>query len=386
MKITMKKPQWLQHLKGSQKLLGLVALVGVLLIMMSPEFVALGLLGDAAFFDMLVLVLTLQMHQLIVRVWQRCVALVTRGAWAFQVLTSVTRSLFQRVSSAVWLRLFRRLPIDSPRRHEHTKACPTIFPTMKTKTSIQLIAIVFLFGTVAGHAQSSAKGTVLIKEDFSGGEKRAQPQQWGGGLTWSIPETWEIRDGVIACIFDGKAHPGKAHGRSLDPRFKAHNVRVSYRIKFEGEDAKLAMLINATFKPGKPDGVLWHIGDVVTRITKPEARDDVSIGERDFTRDVNHPALKGRKLDPAVLEKPEGTYGSVYGIPGASTNKKIGLITGQWYQFVVESIGTKWTLWVDGKETLSLDLKRSDVEKETVNFIGFGPFLLDYILIEEMPR
>ena len=65
---------------------------------------------------------------------------------------------------------------------------------------------------------------------------------------------------------------------------------------------------------------------------------------------------------------------------------EIGLVTGRWYQFVVENIGTKWTLWVDGKETLSLNLKRSDVEKESVNFIGFGPFLLDDILIEELPR
>lgn len=237
----------------------------------------------------------------------------------------------------------------------------------------------------SAHAQSSAQGTVLIKEDFSGGEKRAEPQQWGGGASWNIPETWEIRDGAIACIYDGAAHPGKAHGKSIDPRFKAHNVRVSYRIKFEAEGAMMDMLINAPLRPGKPGSVLWHIGDVVTRVAKPGARDDVSIGERDFTRDVNHPALKGKTLDPAVLELPEGTFRSAYGIPGESTFKKIGVVTGLWYQFVVENVGTKWTLWVDGKETLSLDLKRSDVEKESVNFIGFGPFLLDDIVIESLP-
>jgi hypothetical protein len=259
-------------------------------------------------------------------------------------------------------------------------------PIMKSKISIQLLAAFGLFSTASAHAQSSAKGTVLIKEDFSGGEKRAEPQKWGGGPTWNIPETWEIRDGAIACIYDGKKHPGKAHGKSIDPKFKSHNVRVSYRIKFEGEGAMMDMLINAPLKPGKPGSVLWHIGDVVTRITKPGARDDVSIGERDFTRDVNHPALKGKTLDPAVLALPEGTFRSAYGIPGESTFKKIGLVTGRWYQFVVENIGTKWTLWVDGKETLSLNLKRSDVEKESVNFIGFGPFLLDDILIEELPR
>ncbi|CAN5908686.1 hypothetical protein BH11VER1_BH11VER1_09080 [soil metagenome] len=252
------------------------------------------------------------------------------------------------------------------------------------KPHTHIIAALCLVTASLAQAQSSAKGTVLITEDFSGGEKRAQPQQWGGGLTWNFPETWEIRDGAIACIYDGKAHPGKAHGRSIDPKFKAHNVRVSYRVKFEGETAMMDMLINAPLKPGKPGSVLWHIGDTVTRPATPNGKSDVIISERDFTRDVNHPALKGRKLDPAVLEKPEGTFGSVYGIPGASTNKKLGLVTGQWYQFVVESIGTKWTLWVDGKETLSLNLKRSDVEKESVNFIGFGPFLLDDIIVEEL--
>ena len=241
-------------------------------------------------------------------------------------------------------------------------------------------------GLAPARAQSSAKGTVLIKEDFSGGELRAEPKLWGGGLTWNIPETWEIRDGAIACIYDGKAHPGKAHGKSIDPKFNAHNVRVSYRIKFEGEGAMMDMLINAPLRPGKPGSVLWHIGDVVTRITKPGARDDVSIGERDFTRDVSHPALKGKTLDPAVLELPEGTFRSAYGIPGESTFKNLGLSPGKWYQFVVENVGEQWTLWVDGKETLSLHLKRSDVDKESVNFIGFGPFLLDDILIEELPR
>jgi hypothetical protein len=91
------KPQWWQHLKGSQKLLGLVAFVGALLIMMNPELVALGLLGDAAFFDMLVLVLTLQMHQLVVRVWQRWVALVSRGARCMGILLRARSfSVFRR--------------------------------------------------------------------------------------------------------------------------------------------------------------------------------------------------------------------------------------------------------------------------------------------------
>lgn len=38
-----------------------------MLMMLNPEFVALGLFSDAAFFDMVVLALSLQMHSLFIR-------------------------------------------------------------------------------------------------------------------------------------------------------------------------------------------------------------------------------------------------------------------------------------------------------------------------------
>jgi hypothetical protein len=61
-------------------------------------------------------------------------------------------------------------------------------------------------------------------------------------------------------------------------------------------------------------------------------------------------------------------------------------VKGQWHQFVVENIGTRWTLWIDGKEVLTQVMKHSDTEKETVAFIAFAPLLLDDIVIEELPR
>lgn len=246
--------------------------------------------------------------------------------------------------------------------------------------------LVALADAGAARGQSDAVGRIVLQEDFSTGPDRADAQAFGGGKSWNIPDTWEWRDGAVASLYDRTKHQGKAHGRSIDPKFKARDIRVRYRVRFEGEGAMLDMIINAPLKPGKPGSVLWHIGDVVTRITKPNARDDVSVAERDFTRDTTHPALAGKKLDPAVLEKPEGTFGSAYGVPGAVTHAKVGLVTDRWYTFVVEAVGTRWTLWVDGKETLSLDLKRSDVEKESINFIGFGPFLLDDLVIEELSQ
>jgi len=61
-----------QHLKGWQKVFGLAAVIMALLILINPEFLALGLLGDTAFFDMLVLALSLQMHTFAVRAFRTC--------------------------------------------------------------------------------------------------------------------------------------------------------------------------------------------------------------------------------------------------------------------------------------------------------------------------
>ena len=66
------EPVWSQHLKGWQKVFVLAAVIIALLILINPEFLALGLLGDTAFFDMLVLALSLQMHMFAVRAFRSC--------------------------------------------------------------------------------------------------------------------------------------------------------------------------------------------------------------------------------------------------------------------------------------------------------------------------
>jgi hypothetical protein len=71
---------WFWNLTGWQKMFGLVAVVLALLIVLNPEFLALGLLGDTAFFDMLVLALSLQMHAMVVRTFRRCVTALSRTA------------------------------------------------------------------------------------------------------------------------------------------------------------------------------------------------------------------------------------------------------------------------------------------------------------------
>jgi len=63
------KPALFSNLNGWQKLLGLVAVVMTMIILLNPEFLALGLLGDSAIFDMLALALSVQMLVSVQWVW-----------------------------------------------------------------------------------------------------------------------------------------------------------------------------------------------------------------------------------------------------------------------------------------------------------------------------
>ncbi len=67
-----------RHLKGSQKFFGLLAVVCTLLILLQPELLALGLLADTSFFDLLVLALTLQMHSYALQLIRASVAALSR--------------------------------------------------------------------------------------------------------------------------------------------------------------------------------------------------------------------------------------------------------------------------------------------------------------------
>ena len=82
---TRSKPVWLEGLQGWQKGFGIAAFLVALLILMNPEFLALGLLGDAALFDALVLALSLQ-FQII----------------AFRMLRSLRSAFSNVVSFVIW--------------------------------------------------------------------------------------------------------------------------------------------------------------------------------------------------------------------------------------------------------------------------------------------
>ena len=254
-------------------------------------------------------------------------------------------------------------------------------PMPLSRFSTTLVATLVLIACASGtaEAQSGIKGRVLISEDFSSSnvDKKNFPNS-----SWDIPDTWELKDGGLECIYDPKQHPGKAHGKSIDPKFKARDVRVSYRVKFGGEAARMVMIINAGFPPVKTGLPVWHIADVTARLPRNPKDACIDISERDFTRDENDPRNTKKSRGPAEIFKPLGAYE----IRGVTCKAHAALEPGRWTTFVVESVGTEWTLWIDGEKTLSQTHKHADCDKESINFIAFGPLVLDDIVVEELPR
>lgn len=243
-----------------------------------------------------------------------------------------------------------------------------------------LLALTMLLASTAvATAQSPRKGRVLIDEDFSSGivDKKNFSND-----SWDVPDTWELRDGAVAATYDPKKNAGKAHGKSINPKFKARDVRVSYRVRFEGPEARISMIINAGFPPVKTGLPVWHIADVSARLPRNPTDKCIDISERDFTRDENDPRNKKKSHGPADIFKPLGAYE----VRGVSSQAFAPLKPGRWTEFVVESVGTEWTLWIDGKKAITQTHKHSDCDKESINFIAFGPLLLDDIVVEELPR
>ncbi len=96
------KPARSQRLKWLQKLAGVVAVILAVLIVINPEFLALGLLGDAAFFDLFVLLISLQLQTAGTRAWSRVVALLSRfGSWVMAPRMRLRTSSLLIVSASI---------------------------------------------------------------------------------------------------------------------------------------------------------------------------------------------------------------------------------------------------------------------------------------------
>lgn len=97
------------RLKWWQALAGLLAVAAAILIVLNPEFLALGILGDSVFFDLLVLCLSLQIQSLGARVWSwvatgfsRIIRVTSmRNGWLFWAVTSFFYATVAAIQKAV---------------------------------------------------------------------------------------------------------------------------------------------------------------------------------------------------------------------------------------------------------------------------------------------
>ena len=68
------RPAWIHRLDSLQVVIGLLAVMIATVIVMTPEFYALGLLGDSTFFDFLVLAISFQLRGLAAGGWRHALS------------------------------------------------------------------------------------------------------------------------------------------------------------------------------------------------------------------------------------------------------------------------------------------------------------------------
>ena len=90
------RPAWVHRFDSWQTLIGLVAVVAAIVIMMNPELYALGILGDSAFFDLLVLAIACQLHTISSRIVSHVVAgfYMVKRFMRFRIFVTQTVMLF----------------------------------------------------------------------------------------------------------------------------------------------------------------------------------------------------------------------------------------------------------------------------------------------------
>jgi len=99
------RPIWIHRLNSWQVLIGLVAVILATLMVMTPEFYALGILGDSAFFDLLVLSISFQLRGVGSWVWRFVVTGVTPIMrfvnWRISTTSMALLFIFAGINSAV---------------------------------------------------------------------------------------------------------------------------------------------------------------------------------------------------------------------------------------------------------------------------------------------
>jgi hypothetical protein len=93
--------EWFRNLKGWQKWLGLLAILMAVIVLLNPDLLALGLLGDTTFFDMLALALSVQMLSSFRLFWHKISTGFVRGLRWLGIPSPGFRSLMATATVAL---------------------------------------------------------------------------------------------------------------------------------------------------------------------------------------------------------------------------------------------------------------------------------------------
>ena len=241
---------------------------------------------------------------------------------------------------------------------------------------LAMLLLAIAWRAESSFAQSAAPGRLLVSEDFSTADEKSY-----GPSGRDISSSWQAQEGAMTSVYEKGKRPGRAHGEPLSVPLAVRDVRLSWRANFDSDQARLALIIFAE-KPEKTGIPVWHIGDINVQLpvagNVPD--ENVSIFERDFTTDRNHPRVRNKGVEPSGMFKPFNAWA----VGGLFEKRHVPLSEGHWHTFIVESVDTSWTLWVDGKQVLTVPMKHAACQKASAGFLGFGPVVLDDVVVEEL--
>jgi len=195
-----------------------------------------------------------------------------------------------------------------------------------------LLLATLAFAAGAHEPALAARGKQLFSDDFNG---NALAQGWGGK-----PGNWEIAGGAAKA----SERPEDKHAAVRRHPLAYHDAIFEFSFRLDGA-RMLALSLNN--KNGHVCRLILSPKGMLLQADKPNAKSD----------------LKAERL--AVLDTP--------------------IEAGKWHTAVVEVHGRRMTAQLDGKQTLSGENARVDVDKTDFGFpVGGVSASLDYVRIYEL--
>jgi hypothetical protein len=203
-------------------------------------------------------------------------------------------------------------------------------------THNRLIAALLLAGfcfAASTEPGFSDRGKVLFSDDFNGS---ALDAGWGKG-----PGLWEVTGGAVK----GSERPEDHHNAVRRHPLQYHDAVFEFTVRFDGAKAAHLSINN---KDGHVCRLILTPKGMVLQTDKPAKLD-----------------IKPEKL--AALDTP--------------------ISTGEWHKVVLEVRGRRMTAQLDGKQTISGESARVDVEKGDFGFPVSGVSAsFDYVRVYEIRK